>query len=70
MARFNIRPRKAQPASPVTTTGRVLRTHQGGRGHERDARSELFLLSVAVGLVLGVATATELGSAVGAGWHG
>jgi hypothetical protein len=47
MARFNIRARKAQSASPVATTGRVLRTHQGGRGHERDARSELFLLAVA-----------------------
>ncbi|MEU3617805.1 TROVE domain-containing protein [Streptomyces sp. NPDC006872] len=46
MARFNVRATKAQPTSPVTTTGRVLRTHQGGRGHERDARSELFLLAV------------------------
>ncbi|MEV1067823.1 TROVE domain-containing protein [Streptomyces sp. NPDC050263] len=45
MARFNVRATKAQPTSPVTTTGRVLRTHQGGRGHERDARSELFLLA-------------------------
>lgn len=47
MARFNLRARKAQPVSPVTTTGRVLRTHQGGSGHERDARSELFLLALA-----------------------
>ncbi|MDX3114840.1 TROVE domain-containing protein [Streptomyces scabiei] len=47
MARFNVRTRKARPTSPVATTGRVLRTHQGGRGHERDARSELFLLAVA-----------------------
>ncbi|MER6350161.1 TROVE domain-containing protein [Streptomyces sp. NPDC001595] len=47
MARFNTRAAKAQPVSPVTTTGRTLRTHQGGRGHERDARSELFLLAVA-----------------------
>ncbi|MGW0946748.1 TROVE domain-containing protein [Streptomyces sp. NPDC002623] len=46
MARFNIRATKAQSTSPVTTTGRVLRTHQGGRGQERDARSELFLLAV------------------------
>jgi hypothetical protein len=46
MARFNTRAAKAQPASPVTTTGRTLRTHEGGRGHERDARSELFLLAV------------------------
>ncbi|MFI9805425.1 TROVE domain-containing protein [Streptomyces sp. NPDC052301] len=46
MARFNTRAAKAQPASPVATTGRTLRTHQGGRGQERDARSELFLLAV------------------------
>ncbi|MGW0205616.1 TROVE domain-containing protein [Streptomyces sp. NPDC003233] len=46
MARFNTRAAKAQPASPVTTTGRTLRTYEGGRGHERDARSELFLLAV------------------------
>ncbi|MFF1544454.1 TROVE domain-containing protein [Streptomyces sp. NPDC058291] len=47
MVRFNVRARKALPTSPVRTTGRSLRTHQGGRGHERDARSELFLLAVA-----------------------
>ncbi|MCX5268899.1 TROVE domain-containing protein [Streptomyces sp. NBC_00199] len=47
MARFNVRARKAQPTSPVTTTGRTTANHQGGRGHERDARSELFLLAVA-----------------------
>ncbi|MFI1926311.1 MULTISPECIES: TROVE domain-containing protein [unclassified Streptomyces] len=50
MARFNFRARNRQPVSPVspvTTTGRVLRTHQGGRGRERDARSELFLLAIA-----------------------
>ncbi|MEU8653138.1 TROVE domain-containing protein [Streptomyces sp. NPDC048737] len=46
MARFNTRAARAQPASPVRATGRTLRTHQGGRGHERDARSELFLLAV------------------------
>ncbi|WP_367324049.1 TROVE domain-containing protein [Streptomyces sp. HUAS ZL42] len=46
MARFNTRTRKAQPTSRVTSTGRVLRTYEGGRGHERDARSELFLLAV------------------------
>ncbi|MFE8949305.1 TROVE domain-containing protein [Streptomyces sp. NPDC007856] len=46
MARFNTRAAKAQPASPVTTTGRTLRTYERGRGHERDARSELFLLAV------------------------
>ena len=47
MARFNTKSTKAQPTSRVTSTGRVLRTHQGGRGQERDARSELFLLSIA-----------------------
>ncbi|MFC5198518.1 MULTISPECIES: TROVE domain-containing protein [Streptomyces] len=46
MARFNTKAAKAQPTSRVTSTGRVLRTHQGGRGRERDARSELFLLAV------------------------
>ncbi|MDG9715144.1 TROVE domain-containing protein [Streptomyces sp. DH24] len=46
MARFNIRGVKAQPASRVTSTGRLLRTFEGGRGQERDARSELFLLAV------------------------
>ncbi|MFI6010656.1 TROVE domain-containing protein [Streptomyces sp. NPDC051243] len=47
MSRFNKRAARAQPTSRVTSTGRVLRTYEGGRGHERDARSELFLLSVA-----------------------
>ncbi|MGY1501753.1 TROVE domain-containing protein [Streptomyces sp. QTS52] len=47
MARFNTKAAKAQPASRVTSTGRVLRTYQGGRGRERDERSELFLLSIA-----------------------
>jgi hypothetical protein len=31
MARFNTKAAKAQPTSRVTSTGRVLRTHQGGR---------------------------------------
>jgi hypothetical protein len=47
MARFNTRAAKAQPTSRVTSTGRVLRTYEGGRGRERDKRSELFLLAVA-----------------------
>ncbi|CCK30974.1 TROVE domain-containing protein [Streptomyces davaonensis JCM 4913] len=50
MSRFNIRnirTAKAPPTSRVTSTGRVLRTYEGGRGRERDARSELFLLAVA-----------------------
>ncbi|RDS64685.1 TROVE domain-containing protein [Streptomyces sp. M7] len=47
MTRFNTRAAKAQPTSRVTSTGRVLRTFEGGRGRERDARSELFLLAVA-----------------------
>ncbi|MFI2422568.1 TROVE domain-containing protein [Streptomyces sp. NPDC018955] len=46
MARFNTRTAKAQPASRVTSTGRVLRTYEGGRGREREPRSELFLLAV------------------------
>ena len=44
MARFNTKAAKAQPTSRVTSTGRVLRTYEGGRGRERDERSELFLL--------------------------
>ncbi|AZP16904.1 TROVE domain-containing protein [Streptomyces aquilus] len=47
MSRFNRKTARAQPTSRVTSTGRVLRTFQGGRGRERDARSELFLLAVA-----------------------
>ena len=47
MARFNTRGARAQPVSRVTSTGRVLRTYEGGRGRERDARSELFLLAIA-----------------------
>ncbi|WP_128377863.1 TROVE domain-containing protein [Streptomyces cavernae] len=47
MARFNTKAGKAQRTSFVTSTGRRLRTYQGGRGNERDARSELFLLAVA-----------------------
>ncbi|MFI9830469.1 TROVE domain-containing protein [Streptomyces sp. NPDC051913] len=46
MSRFNKRAAKAQPTSRVTSTGRILRTFQGGRGRERDPRSELFLLAV------------------------
>ncbi|MFF0065117.1 TROVE domain-containing protein [Streptomyces sp. NPDC005279] len=47
MARFNTRTAKAGATSPVRSTGRAVRTHQGGAGAERDARSELFLLAVA-----------------------
>ncbi|GGV16525.1 RNA-binding protein [Streptomyces filipinensis] len=46
MARFNTRTTRAQPKSAVTSTGRILRTYEGGRGQERDPRSELFLLAV------------------------
>ncbi|MGW3987712.1 TROVE domain-containing protein [Streptomyces sp. NPDC004830] len=46
MARFNSKATRARPVSRVTSTGRVLRTFEGGRGRERDARSELFLLAV------------------------
>lgn len=47
MARFNKKAARARPTSRVTSTGRILRTYEGGRGRERDARSELFLLAVA-----------------------
>ncbi|CAL9420620.1 hypothetical protein SUDANB15_01834 [Streptomyces sp. enrichment culture] len=46
MTRFNTRAARAQPTSRVTSTGRVLRTCEGGRGQEREVRSELFLLAV------------------------
>ncbi|CAL9321369.1 TROVE domain-containing protein [Streptomyces sp. SudanB52_2052] len=46
MARFNGKAARARPVSWVTSTGRLLRTYEGGRGRERDARSELFLLAV------------------------
>ncbi|WP_151478508.1 TROVE domain-containing protein [Streptomyces albicerus] len=47
MARFNTKAAKAQGTSRVTSTGRILRTYEGGRGRERDPRSELFLLAIA-----------------------
>jgi hypothetical protein len=47
MARFNTRIATAGATSPVRSTGRAVRTHRGGIGAERDARSELFLLAVA-----------------------
>ncbi|WP_156724229.1 TROVE domain-containing protein [Streptomyces apocyni] len=46
MARFNSKSAKAQGTSPVRSTGARIRTHEGGRGAARDARSELFLLAV------------------------
>lgn len=47
MARFNTRLSVLRGKSPVRSTGPDTRTHQGGTGHSRDARSELFLLAVA-----------------------
>ncbi|WP_381799766.1 TROVE domain-containing protein [Streptomyces niveus] len=47
MARFNSRLSVVRGTSPVRSTGRTARTHQGGTGHLRDAKSELFLLAVA-----------------------
>ncbi|MEU7580709.1 TROVE domain-containing protein [Streptomyces sp. NPDC041068] len=47
MARFNTKSVKALVTSPVKSTGRTTRTHEGGTGHLRDARSETFLLAVA-----------------------
>ncbi|WP_328377448.1 TROVE domain-containing protein [Streptomyces sp. NBC_00440] len=47
MSRFNQRGARPAAASPVTSTGERAATHQGGAGHLRDARSELFLLAVA-----------------------
>ncbi|MET9552808.1 TROVE domain-containing protein [Streptomyces sp. NPDC006645] len=47
MARFNNRLFLVRGTSPVRSTGSTTRTHQGGVGHLRDAKSELFLLAVA-----------------------
>ncbi|MGW1865697.1 TROVE domain-containing protein [Streptomyces mauvecolor] len=47
MARFNLRATKSRTTSPVASTGATALTHEGGPGHLRDARSELFLLAVA-----------------------
>ncbi|MFC1434364.1 TROVE domain-containing protein [Streptacidiphilus sp. N1-3] len=47
MSRFNTRTAKPTALSPVTSTGRTTVTHEGGTGHLRSAKSELFLLAVA-----------------------
>ncbi|MFF8100210.1 TROVE domain-containing protein [Streptomyces sp. NPDC016640] len=46
MARFNTRGARPAASSPVKSTGEQTRTHEGGAGYLRDARSELFLLAV------------------------
>ncbi|MEU8829314.1 TROVE domain-containing protein [Streptomyces sp900116325] len=46
MSRFNTRAARPAVSSPVTTTGERTTTHEGATGHLRDAKSELFLLSV------------------------
>lgn len=46
MTRFNQRGTRPSVHSPVTTTGERTRAAEGGSGYLRDARSELFLLSV------------------------
>jgi hypothetical protein len=46
MSRFNTRGVRPAVGSPVKSTGERTITHEGGAGHLRDARSELFLLSV------------------------
>lgn len=47
MSRFNTRTAAPSGTSPVTTTGQTTTTFEGGTGHLRDAKSELFLLAVA-----------------------
>ncbi|MFJ8307493.1 MULTISPECIES: TROVE domain-containing protein [unclassified Streptomyces] len=47
MARFNLRATRTRTTSPVASTGRTALTHEGGAGHLRDAKSELFVLAVA-----------------------
>lgn len=46
MTRFNTRGTRPSVSSPVTSTGETTRTHEGGTGHLRDTKSELFLLAV------------------------
>jgi hypothetical protein len=46
MSRFNTRTARPAVKSPVTSTGETARTHQGGTGYLRAAKSELFLLAV------------------------
>ncbi|MFE4372089.1 TROVE domain-containing protein [Streptomyces sp. NPDC056835] len=46
MSRFNTRAASTRPASPVRSIA-VARTHEGGVGVLREAKSELFLLAVA-----------------------
>ncbi|MFH9606183.1 TROVE domain-containing protein [Streptomyces sp. NPDC017448] len=46
MSRFNRRGARPATGSPVATTGERATTHEGGAGHLRDTRSELFLLAV------------------------
>ncbi|MFC3572569.1 TROVE domain-containing protein [Streptomyces yaanensis] len=46
MSRFNTRRARATPSAPVTTTGARTTTYEGGAAYVRDARSDLFLLSV------------------------
>lgn len=46
MSRFNTRSTRPAVQSPVATTGERVHTAEGGAGHLRDARSELFLLAV------------------------
>lgn len=46
MSRFNKADVRPSVSSPVTATGQTTRTFEGATGHLRDAKSELFLLSV------------------------
>ncbi|MFJ6634046.1 TROVE domain-containing protein [Streptomyces sp. NPDC091376] len=60
MARFNTRTARPVGSSPVTTTGRTTTTYEGATGHLRDAKSELFLLSISN--LVGVDTFYEAGA--------
>lgn len=46
MSRFNTRTVRPSVNSPIATTGETTQTHEGGTGHLRDTRSELYLLAV------------------------
>ncbi|MFE2407104.1 TROVE domain-containing protein [Kitasatospora sp. NPDC059408] len=47
MSRFNTRNTRPAATSPIRSTGQTTINHQGGNGHLREPKSELFLLAVA-----------------------
>lgn len=46
MPKFSTKEVRPNVTAPVKTTGPTTRTHEGGTGYARDAKSELFLLAI------------------------